>query len=256
MRKLPYSPRPPSQFRTPPFYWRANGDDFKQQEYLISEYRRCLMDNQRAQTHLQELQAEFKRQSETLGFRSDQSLYMSSFTSPHFNVLNEDDRLHQELAALQGEIAKKEEILDQMKARAYPPRIRELQRERIAFKLEIERLKAIVHDTTVLTDDITSKQVLLALSQKYDEGLSLEFLVDKLRKKRSHLKTVVSDQMEAMEYFKPPFFDPLQDLRELRHILKGKVRPKVHCGEWTISFGNVGRNGTTKLGFCVDALRN
>jgi hypothetical protein len=257
MRKLPYSPREPSQSQAPPLYWRGETDDFHQPEYLDSEFRTALRDRRLTETKLNKVRSQLKQKADALEFSTQRSLTFSQVTSPNYSLVDEDQRLHEELAQIQAKIQAKQAKLDQVSVYAGAQNRHSLEKERTFFWLEIERLTALIQDLSVASKSSIRSHSALSVSPRYREAQQLEFCLDKLRWKHSHWKAVVTDQLQTLEYNKPPFFDPLEDLRAIRTIFQRKIPGQLALWKLTNREKMLRHNRESEIAFlcgCIEEL--
>jgi hypothetical protein len=189
--KTPFRRPPTSQFHTPDFYWRG-GDALREREYLADEYRKALTDMRKAEQELLRVRAQVEKATATLRERDGYTSALAGFMDGDTDGFHTENELKEELVQLEQAILEHEHILKQKHATHNPGVAGALLKEKAYYLIDLERqLQAIENFDD---EKQKAKRVLAgnAISPKSRTAIYLEFQLDKLKRKRRFLRTLVN----------------------------------------------------------------
>jgi hypothetical protein len=191
LRKTPYPKKPPSQSRTPAFYWRG-GDILREREYLADEYTKALVEFRRTEMDLQMVESELRQANETLHEREGYTTALANYLDADTEGNHTEQEYKRQLMKLEADIKKAEVELRQVKAVHHPAVASLLQKEKAYLLIEAQRTQTAVQLT--IEQDTNDKRKLgnISVSQKYQISLDLETKILDLHRKYQFLRATVN----------------------------------------------------------------
>jgi hypothetical protein len=191
MKKTPYPKKTPSQYKTPPFYFRG-GDILREREYLADEYKKALADYRRAEYDLHQVEEELMNDHETLHEREGYTTALANYLDADTEGNQTEQEYKRRLMRLEADIKKLETELQQARAVHHPAVAANLQKERAYLAIEIQRTQKAVELTDEQRDNERRKLAEVEISQRYQTALDLETKVLDLNRKYQFLRSLVS----------------------------------------------------------------
>jgi hypothetical protein len=201
MQPSPRSPRPPSQHKQPPFYWRGNADDFQQQEYLLEQLRAAQQENCEARAEFERLQCALNKLQPILRRQDHRALAASA---RDHDALRKETDLRHSLATTEAELRRSQGRLKELKSRAGPQHISCLQKEFARFSLDIRNLEVLRDEADLECQSLRRNHTRLLISEEYANAHVMAFRIEKSRRKQSYLKQQVEEARLAIEFGHPP----------------------------------------------------
>jgi hypothetical protein len=191
LRKTPYPKKPPSQYRTPAFYWRG-GDILREREYLADEYKKALVDFRRTELDLHQVESELHHANETLHEREGYTTALANYLDADTEGNQTEQDYKRRLMKVEADIKKAEGEVREVKAVHHPAVASLLQKEKAYLLIEAQRTQTAVDLT--LEQDTNDKRKLgkISVSPKYQTSLDLETKVLDLSRKYQYLRSVVN----------------------------------------------------------------
>jgi chromosome segregation ATPase len=191
MKKTPYPKKPPSQYKTPPFYFRG-GDILREREYLADEYKKALVDYRRAEYDLRQVEEELMNDHETLHEREGYTTALANYLDADTEGNQTEQEYKRRLMRVEADIKKLEAELQQARGVHHPAVAANLQKERAYLAIEIQRTQKAVELTDEQRDGEKRKLAEVEISPRYQTVVDLETKVLDLNRKYQFLRSLVS----------------------------------------------------------------
>jgi hypothetical protein len=180
-----------SQHCTPPFYWRG-GDVLREREYITDEYRKALIDLERAEQDLHTVKLQVEAAANVLNERDGYTTALAAFMEGDPEGFTTENEMKRELIQLERDITHNETLLRKRRAVHNPGIASALQKEKAYYMIDIERhIKAIAN----LDDDkrrARNTMAGIAISPRWNTAIQTEYNLDKVNRKKRFLRSLVN----------------------------------------------------------------
>jgi hypothetical protein len=228
-RKGPYPHHPPSQFRTPPFYFRG-GDVLREREYLLDEYKMAAADFRRAEYELDAIEHELQASIDTLHEREGYTNALASFLDADTDGNLAEQDVKRRLPRVESEIRKAELDLADARAVHLPAVAGALQKEKAYLLIELKRTQEALDQTHEQQTFMSRKLARTLSSPKYQASLDFETKVLDLNRKTTFLRNLVDRSKKDFDRTRPTIPLQTEDARAERAAL-GKQLDAIHMLE-------------------------
>lgn len=209
---------PPSQYMKPEFYWRG-GDALREQEYITDEYKKALAEKRRAEQELRQVEDEVAEASATLGERSGYTTALANFLEGDTESFTEENKLKSELNEVNLKIEECEAKLAKAQDVHNPAVSSSLQKEKAYFLIECQRGSKAISNAEEVSDSSIQQLAALCISNKYNTAIQLEYQVDKVKRKKKYLRSIVNKTKAQFDGMKKVPVDNNNEAKTERNVM-------------------------------------
>lgn len=198
MSRAPFAKRPPSRATKQEFYWRG-GDSLHEREYLRDEFKKAMVDYKKAQMEYKSVEQELKKANEQLSEKEKYTNALASYLDSDAEGGNQEQEYKKQLGELEIEIGKAEGELSDARAVHHPAVSSGLQKDKAYMMIEIQRLKKTLDLRKEQQAEDKKQLAACVVSQKYQNAIELEGIVEKLSRKRAFLRSQVNKNKQEFD---------------------------------------------------------
>ena len=198
MSRAPFAKRPASRATRQEFYWRG-GDSLHEREYLRNEYKKAMVDFKKAQMEYKSVEQELKKANEQLSEKEKYTNALASYLDSDAEGGNQEQEYKRQLGELEVEIGKAESELSDARAVQHPAVSSGLQKDKAYMMIEIQRLKKALDLRDEQEAEDKKQLATCVVSQKYQNALQMEGIVEKLSRKRAFLRSQVNKNKQEFD---------------------------------------------------------
>jgi hypothetical protein len=212
MARAPYPKPPPSQHRTPAFYWRG-GDILREQEYLADEYKKALANYRRAEQELRAVEQELQQAHETLHEREGYTTALANYLDADTEGNHTEQDYKRRLMKVEAEIRRAQAELQAAKAVHHPAVAANLLREKAYLQIELQRTQKAIELTREQHNSGRRKLAQITAGQRFQTSWDLETKAQDLNRKYQFLRGLVTNYKKEFDAERPFAVSQSEDAR-------------------------------------------